>query len=94
MGADINPVYADESRTEEELVFVMEAQRGIEEYFNCVVGNMKKKDFSYEPSQIPVILYNHVTSHYSIIKNEVFEKFILKDEVFGEQNWLLHKIMV
>ena len=71
-----------------------EVQEGIEGYFDQVVENMEKEKYSYEYSRIPLILYNHVTSHYSVIENEVFKRFILKDEVFGERNWLLHKIMV
>lgn len=94
IGKDGMPVYAKESRVMEELAFVKEVQEGIEGYFDQVVENMEKEKYSYEYSRIPLILYNHVTSHYSVIENEVFKRFILKDEVFGERNWLLHKIMV
>lgn len=88
------PVYAKETRSEEELLFVREAQQGIEDYFDQILKYRDEIDTGYEYSRIPVMLYNHVISHYSVIENKIFNNYVLKDEIFGEKNDLLHKIMV
>ena len=88
------PEFSKETRTKEELQFIEEAQNGIFDYFVEYLNKADREINEHEKNDIPTDIYNHVVSYYSIIENDVFNGYVIDDEIFNQKNSVLNKCIV
>ncbi len=92
--SNLQPVFARETRSESELRFIEEAQKGIFDYFTTFIKQLGTIQDEYNTALIPNIIFDHVISYYTSIDNETFNNYVLIDEIFNEKNSIANKCMV
>lgn len=83
---DDQPVYAEETRNSQELEFIADAQQGILDYLSDYLYCHGRAGWSEQNYELVCQLYGFVSKKYTDNSCEVFNNFILRDEVFEMNN--------